>query len=284
MKASEVFLILIKAFAPLITLLSTYLSLMLTRWLDSKIKDQELKNIVDKLNVVIPDVVKDIEQSFVAKEKAITGVPKLSDEVAVTAKSMAVDKVKEQIGEKGMGEIKKAMSITDSKANSIIASKIEARVFDLRTTLCLILLPLLFIASCHVSPLVITTDVIKTQESVVKAGDEGVATWYMNKHEICLKNGIKIRDDLKRDGSSIEVAKSTGLETYNKCMENTTGAANKIADLIDLIRAKDRVAAGIALAVARKEKPIEALGYVTPEVIKLVEELTRVIREAGVNR
>lgn len=281
MKSPDLIEVLVKAFAPVITLLASFLSLKLTKWLDAKIKDQELKQVVDKLNVVIPDVVKDIEQSFVSKEKSNSD--KLTPEAACQAKNMAVEKVKQQIGERGMGEIKQALNISDSRANSLIASKVEARVFDLRSSISALLgIVLLGLTACHVSPIVTTATIIKTQESVVTAGDETVAKWYLGKHEICLKNGIVVRDSLKKDGTSEEIAKSTGLNTYTKCMENTTQAATKIADIIDIIRSKDKVAANVALSIARGEKPIEALGYATEEVIKLVQDLTKLINEAGV--
>ena len=284
MRSSDFILTLIKVFAPLLTLLASYLSLKLTRWLDTKIKDQELKNIVGKLNIVIPDVVKDIEQSFVLKEKLSCNSNRLSDESAVTAKTMAVDRVKQQIGDKGMGEIKEILEISDSKANSLIASKVEARVFDLRKITTAIL-PFIFFMTmgCHTTPLSATAAIIKSQENLVRSTDSSVVTWYIGKDEICLKNGITSREYSKSNGKLEQEARADGLQTYNECMKNPTEIAMKIANLIDLIRSKDKVAANVALAVAKGERPVEAMGYVTIEVSKLISDLTKLLRDTGIN-
>lgn len=285
MRSSELVTTLIKAFAPVITILASYLSLKLTKWLDTKIKDQELKNAIQKLNIVIPDVVKDIEQSFVQREKSISESNKLTDANAVAAKTMAVDRVKQQLGEKGMGEIKQVLDISDSKANSLIASKVEARVFDLRKSATAVVLALIFVlgmSACTAKAHVLAAGTIKANEAVVATADDSIARWYMVKHGDCLGLGQEVKKKSLSTGADDATSKKIALDAYNGCIKDTDIAAEKIADIIDVIRSKDKVAAGVALAVAKGEKPVEALGYVIPEVAKLIEDLTKLLKAVGV--
>lgn len=271
-----------KTISPLLTLLLVWIKIKLLQWLDTKIKDQRLKNTINKIDGIIQDVVKDVEQSYVQREKASVSSKTLSPDSAHYAKSLAMEKVVDQLGQAGLKEITKSLGLNKDKVDNLLSSKIESKIFDLRHTIPVVMLSLLFsmsISCASIKPITTTATIIKTQEDMVRLGDERVASWFLDQHKVCLEKGIKIRDDLIIDNTPEAEARAKGLVIYNGCIESPINKALKITEIIDLIRSKDKVAAGIALAVARKEKPIEALGYVLPDVLDLVKKLQELLKE-----
>ena len=271
-----------KTISPLLTLLLVWIKIKLLQWLDTKIKDQRLKNTINKIDGIIQDVVKDVEQSYVQREKASVSSKTLSPDSAHYAKSLAMEKVVDQLGQAGLKEITKSLGLNKDKVDNLLSSKIESKIFDLRHTIPVVMLSLLFsmsISCTSIKPITTTATIIKTQEDMVRLGDERVASWFLDQHKVCLEKGIKIRDDLIIDNTPEAEARAKGLVIYNGCIESPINKALKITEIIDLIRSKDKVAAGIALAVARKEKPIEALGYVLPDVLDLVKKLQELLKE-----
>lgn len=278
----EIFENLIQIVAPFVAFFLIWLKIKAIQWLNSKIKDQELKNTMNKVNNVIIDVVKEVEQQYASKERvqSIAGV--LTPEAASKAKDLAVTTVVDQLGDKGMAEVKKVMDMNDSKANKLISSKIEAMVFDLKKV-AIVLLPFMFISVMACSnlpkPVSVAAATIEAHSRLVTTSDDKTAEWYLTKDKKCLSEGIKTRDDeLQVNHKPVEEAKKAAKLIYDNCMIEANNTANRVVELVEAIRAKDKVAATVALAVARKEKPVEALGYVVPEVINLIKQLEDVVK------
>lgn len=129
-----------------------------------------------------------------------------------------------------------------------------------------LLLPLIFLFGC--SPIKTTAITLKTEQELVTAKDSLTKEIVKKKSDECIKKALEIRAI-----SGSEKAK----EFCNSCVKDTFDKAEKIANLIDVIRTKNKIAAEIALSVAKKDKPIEVLTSLVPEITDLAKQLKELV-------
>lgn len=135
---TEVVMAIITAVLPLFLAGLTYLSKLLVNLIGQKIKNEEVKGILQRLDAISFDVIKELMQVSVdaAKKKADEGgLPK---EVAEAAGKAALDKIKSYLGPDGLEKLKAVLGFNtdpataDAKLDAFLTTKIEATVHSVK--------------------------------------------------------------------------------------------------------------------------------------------------------
>jgi hypothetical protein len=117
----------IKALSPAIVALIGWLGLLLEKWLRTKIKNEQVQGIMVRLNGVMVDAVKEVEQTYV------TNLDSITPDALTAAKDKALATVKAHLGDKGLAELKYVLGLEqDSAVERLLISVLEARVYDLK--------------------------------------------------------------------------------------------------------------------------------------------------------
>lgn len=109
----------------IISALCAWCASMLTKWLDSKIKDEKMKNFLSKMNSIIIDAITAVYQEFVEQLKK---EGKFDDEAKVQAKQKAMDIINSQM----TTEMKKYIQENYGDIEKWINQKIESVIYELK--------------------------------------------------------------------------------------------------------------------------------------------------------
>ena len=109
----------------IISALCAWCASMLTKWLDSKIKDEKMKNFLSKMNSIITDAITAVYQEFVEQLKK---EGKFDDEAKVQAKQKAMDIINSQM----TTEMKKYIQENYGDIEKWINQKIESVIYELK--------------------------------------------------------------------------------------------------------------------------------------------------------
>lgn len=109
--------------------------------------------------------------------------------------------------------------------------------------------------------------ILKVQQEIVKTADVSTVSWLAKKNAECITL------------ASQQAEQKEGMDTYATCTLDVFDKAQRIADLIDSIRAKHKVEAGVLLEIARGEKSKDELKSITPQVEQEIAVLTTLIGE-----
>jgi uncharacterized protein YidB (DUF937 family) len=119
---------------PVFLLILTWAGTSLARYIQSKVKNEYLKNALTRLDDAVVNAVKFVQQTVVDalkeanKDGVITNVEK--DQI----KQKAVEAVKSYLGKKGLLEIAKILGLDDGGLANLISQRIEAAVHDLKAS------------------------------------------------------------------------------------------------------------------------------------------------------
>lgn len=114
------------ALLPIFVGFLTVLMWMLVRYIQSKTKNQLVKDALGRLGEVVEVAVKDVQQSFVSK------LDTKDPESLKKAKDAALENIKSHYGEKGINELKKIFGWED--VNKALSSHIEAGVHNIKAS------------------------------------------------------------------------------------------------------------------------------------------------------
>lgn len=109
----------------IISALCAWCASMLTKWLDSKIKDEKLKNFLSKMNAIITDAITAVYQEFVEQLKK---EGKFDDEAKAEAKQKAMDIINSQL----TTEMKEYIQENYGDIEKWINQKIESVIYELK--------------------------------------------------------------------------------------------------------------------------------------------------------
>lgn len=109
-----------------------YLSKLLADFIKAKTKNEYLSNVFVRLNVAVLDVVKSIEQNVIKEIKQANQDGKISAEEKQAIRSIAINSVKSYLGVKGLTQLGKILGLDDNALDSMIETKIESAVLDLK--------------------------------------------------------------------------------------------------------------------------------------------------------
>jgi hypothetical protein len=110
--------------SPVLVALMALATKKLHTWIDSKIKNEQVRGILDRLDDTAMTVVQEVEQTVVSK---LDPSQPLGTN-AVNAKNAAIASLKTHLGQKGLDEAKQVLGIGDSDLEKVIVSFIEAKV------------------------------------------------------------------------------------------------------------------------------------------------------------
>jgi hypothetical protein len=107
-------------------------SLELVRWLRAKTKSTYLQGLLDRVNDTVMTAVKSAEQVTVAALRAANADGRITDEEKAAVKAKVLEEVKSHLGPRGLAEIGKILGLDDGALASLLGSKVEAAVLDLK--------------------------------------------------------------------------------------------------------------------------------------------------------
>lgn len=268
---------------PLVLAILGYLSIKVTKYIDSKLKNQEDKDFAEKIHSIAKDVVKSVYQTYISKQK---GTSTLEPEVAAKAKEMAITQIKEHLNPI---ELHKKLGNDDAKIDSVLSTKVEAAVYDMKKIInpVLILMLAFTLGACTVKPTVVATTTIDVQRNVVTSLDKSANLWYTFRRSECANKAIDAKNlVLKTPTLSPEndelTARKAGYAVYDSCMETPNKIIDKIAAAINVARKENKIAAQVVLDVIRGKALVSTLGDVTMPVVQLVLEIKKLMDDNGV--
>lgn len=109
----------------IISALCAWCASMLTKWLDSKIKDEKMKNFLSKMNSIITDAITAVYQEFVEQLKK---EGKFDDEAKTEAKQKAMDIINSQL----TTEMKEYIQENYGDIEKWVNQKIESVIYELK--------------------------------------------------------------------------------------------------------------------------------------------------------
>ena len=102
-----------------------------TRWINTKVKNEYLNGVLNRLNDAVYVAVRSTEQTLAGEIREAAKDGKLTQEEADEVKEHAVKAVKNYLGKNGMSELRR---ILDADAiEQMIDHKIEATLLDSKT-------------------------------------------------------------------------------------------------------------------------------------------------------
>lgn len=109
----------------IISALCAWCASMLTKWLDSKIKDEKMKNFLSKMNSIITDAIMAVYQEFVEQLKK---EGKFDDEAKAEAKQKAMEIINSQL----TTEMKEYIQENYGDIEKRVNQKIESVIYELK--------------------------------------------------------------------------------------------------------------------------------------------------------
>ena len=125
--------LLVEILTPVLLALSAWVASELSRWLRTRIRNEQVQAATDRALHVTEVAVAEVAQTFVSslKEHALDG--KLSKEEAQIAVSQAVAIAKTHLGERGVQEVKQVLGFnSDNDLVKYLVSLIEAQISSVK--------------------------------------------------------------------------------------------------------------------------------------------------------
>jgi hypothetical protein len=108
-------------------------AVLLANYIRAKVKNEYLKGVLVRLDDAVVAAVKEAQQVTVEAIKAASADGEITEAEQVEIKAKVCAVVKSHLGTKGLGELAKVLGLDDGSLSSLIGSKIEAAVYDLRS-------------------------------------------------------------------------------------------------------------------------------------------------------
>lgn len=109
----------------IISALCAWCASMLTKWLDSKIKDEKMKNFLSKMNSIITEAIMAVYQEFVEQLKKEGN---FNDEAKAEAKQKAIEIINSQL----TTEMKEYIQENYGDIEKWVNQKIESVIYELK--------------------------------------------------------------------------------------------------------------------------------------------------------
>lgn len=118
--------------SPLLLAALTWASVKLAELVRAKVKNEYLKGVLVRLDDAVFTAVKDLQQTVVDQIKAASADGKITDDEKKEIKRRALEAVKAHLGVKGLSEVGTILGLGGGAVESLLSSKVEAAVHDLR--------------------------------------------------------------------------------------------------------------------------------------------------------
>lgn len=120
--------------SPVLLAALTWAAAKLAQLIRAKVQNEYLKGVLVRLDDAVFTAVKDLQQSVVEEIKAASADGKITDDEKRQIKERALASVKSHLGTKGLAEIAKVFGLEGGALETLLSSKVEAAVHDLRRT------------------------------------------------------------------------------------------------------------------------------------------------------
>jgi len=120
--------------SPVLLAALTWAATKLAMYIQARIQNEYLRNVLVRLEDAVFTAVKDLQQSVVEEVKAASADGKISDDEKKRIKEKAIASIKAHIGTKGLSEVAKVLGLDSGALDGFLSSKVEAAVHDLRRT------------------------------------------------------------------------------------------------------------------------------------------------------
>ena len=129
-----VIVILLSVVAPLATFGMIWLGDKLAGLIRNRVKNEQLRRLLLRLDDMVVTVVKELQQTVVADLKAASADGRIDREERRRIKETAVRQVKTYLGAQGLEDLASSLGVWDMAVEDLIGSKIEASVHDLKAS------------------------------------------------------------------------------------------------------------------------------------------------------
>lgn len=117
---------------PLVVAAFGYLGRLLSVYIDKRIKNQALANVLIRVNDAVVTAVKCTEQQVVKKLKDASADGVITDDEKKEIKLAAFGSIVKYLGEQGIEEAKKVFNLDDAGVHKMLNDKVEAAVLDVK--------------------------------------------------------------------------------------------------------------------------------------------------------
>lgn len=116
--------------APALTALTAWIAVQLSAWIKTKVRNEKVSGVLERLTQLAFHVVQEVEQTVVS------ALPDKADEAALlAARNQALATLKSHLGEKGLHELMVVFGLKDDDAVvKMLLSFIESAVMTMRLT------------------------------------------------------------------------------------------------------------------------------------------------------
>jgi len=110
----------------------SWLSVKAAQLISVKVKNEQLKAVLLRLDDVILAAVREAQQVLVDKLKATSADGALTPDQRTQAKQAAIDSAKSQLGATGLAEVGKTFGLESAAVDKLLSTRVEATVHRLK--------------------------------------------------------------------------------------------------------------------------------------------------------
>lgn len=122
----------IHAFSPVLLAALSWLSLRIAALINAKVKNERLQGILSRLDDAVFAAVREVEQVYVSMLKTASQDGSLTSEERRQAKDSALQAARAYLGPRGLAELAKVLGMPEAEVDSVIGSRVESAVYNLR--------------------------------------------------------------------------------------------------------------------------------------------------------
>jgi len=110
----------------------SWLSVKAAQLISVKVKNEQLKAVLLRLDDVVLAAVREAQQVLVDKLKATSADGTLTHDQGAQAKQVALDSAKSQLGATGLAEVGKTFGLESAAVDKLLSTRVEATVHRLK--------------------------------------------------------------------------------------------------------------------------------------------------------
>ena len=134
MDAASIGLKVLEILSPFLLAALTWVAAKLAQLIRAKVDNEYLKGVLVRLDDAEFTAVKDVQQTVVKAAKAASSDGKLTPDEKKQIKENAIASLKSHLGMKGLSELAVVLGLESAAVESLLSSKVEAAVHDLRSS------------------------------------------------------------------------------------------------------------------------------------------------------
>jgi hypothetical protein len=122
----------VEALSPLLLAALSWLSLQVAAFINTRVRNERLRGVLDRVDDAVLVAVREIEQVFVSRLKNASAGGELTADERKDAKEAAVAAARSYLGARGLVELGKVLGISLDDVDRVVSARVEAAVYNLR--------------------------------------------------------------------------------------------------------------------------------------------------------